>query len=895
VSSISQRELVLRKKLRDDFDAYSRACMKIRTKAGDVQAFRPNRSQRYLHERLQKQLSTRGKVRALVLKGRQVGISTYIAARFYWRISHKRGVRAFILTHLDTASDNLFGIAKRYHDNCPELVKPQTGRSNAKELVFSVLDSGYKVATAGSAEVGRSETIQFFHGCLSPDTFIIDGNDHLRRMDEFEIGDTIRTHTGQLAQISYISHQQKPAYDVVIKGMRQMPLQATAEHRFMTSTGWRELADIEPGDCLMFPVPTIENKGIAWPVNVPDRIRAHGGGKRAHVAPEYLEPTYELGRLLGFYLAEGCITKQAKDGEPCAVVLSVHEDVAIRTAEWLDKFADFFSSYSVAPRKDSKTVAVTVYGRSFAKFVLNRCGELDGKRFPSDWKQCGEEFAKGMIHGYLYGDGHSSKRAYDRRISASSIRPAITIAMRDALASLGYGWPSVEYYPERKRYGKPCRPVWILRLSGQGVDRLCSEMGWEMPERKRTGNYGDTVVQDGYAYVKIVSIEDIGEIDVMDFEIDHDDHSYCTVHAATHNSEVAFWPNAQNHSAGIRQAIAQVDGTEDIRESTANGIGNAFHAEWKAAERGDSEYEPIFIPWFWHEEYETKRPSDWFPSEAWVEYQRAYGLTDDQLYWGWLKNRELAITAGGTPDEPCWQFKQEYPANADEAFQTSGDESFIKPEVVLRARKAKASPYGPIILGVDPARGGGDKTGIIDRQGRLMGANVAKIIDMDDLMAVAGEVQKIVKDINPAKVVIDVTGLGAGLYDRLKETIGDKVEGVNFGSKAYDHEAYANRRTEMWDELRKWFDDPAGVQVPDRDDLQGDLCAPVRGKGATHFKSNGQLQLESKDHIKERLTHSPDLGDAAALTFGIEIDPEATKVDDPYSVGMSNSGGWLSG
>ncbi len=871
MSSISDRELALRFKLKEDFEAYARACLKIRTKAGGNADFELNRSQLYLHEKLERQRQEKGRVRALVLKGRQVGISTYISGRFYWRVSHAKGLRAFILTHLDTASDNLFGMAKRFHENCPEMFRPETGKSNAKELSFHLLDSGYKVATAGSAEVGRSETIQLFHGCLSPDTFIIDGNDHLRRMDDFEIGDTIRTHTGQLAQISYISRQQKPAYDVVIKGMRRMPLQATAEHRFMTPTGWRELADIEPGDCLMFPVPTIANEGVAWSVNVPDRIRAHGGGRRGHIAPDHIEPSYALGRLLGFYLAEGCITKQAKDGEPCAVVLSVHEDVAVRTTEWLDEFAELFSSYSVKPRENSKTVVITIYGRSFAKFVLNRCGELDNKRFPSDWKQCGGDFARGMIHGYLYGDGHSSKRTHDRRISASSIRPAITIAMRDALAALGYGWASVEHYPDRKRYGRPSRPIWILRLSGQGVDRLCDEMGWQMPERKRTGNYGETVVEGGYAYVKILSIEDIGEIDVMDFEVDHEDHSYCTVHAATHNSEVAFWPNAENHNAGISEAIANADGTEDIRESTANGIGNSFHSMWKAAERGDSEYEPIFIPWYWHEEYQTEAPHDWEPPEAWAEYEQAYGLHRSQTYWAWRKNRDKAAVAGGSPEEPCWQFRQEYPGNADEAFQLSGEQAFIDPGLVLKARKNNVEPYGPVVLGVDPARGGGDKTGLIDRQGRRLGQKVCKIIDRDDLMAVAGEVQKVANDINAEKIVIDITGLGAGLYDRLRETLGDQVEGVNFGAQAIDKEAYANRRAEIWDELRKWFEDPAGVQIPDRDDLQGDLCAPVWGKGATQFRSNSQLVLESKDHIRERLSFSPDLADAAALTFAFDF------------------------
>lgn len=501
MSTLSDREREIRQRLKDDFEHYASRCLRIRTKSGQVQAFALNRTQRHLHERLEAQRKAKGRVRALVLKGRQVGISTYIAGRFYWRISHRRGARAFILTHLDTASDNLFSMAKRFHEHCPELVRPETGKANAKELSFINLDSGYKVATAGTAEVGRSETIQMFHG-----------------------------------------------------------------------------------------------------------------------------------------------------------------------------------------------------------------------------------------------------------------------------------------------------------------------------------------------------------------------------------SEVAFWPNAQNHSAGIRQAIAQVDDTEDIRESTANGVGNPFHAEYKAAERGDSEYEAIFLPWFWHEEYTRDLDREWSPPEAWLDYQNAYELTRGQVYWAWLKNRELAVLAGGTPDEPCWQFRQEYPANADEAFQTSGADAFIKPDVVIKARKHKAAGHGPIILGVDPARGGGDKTGIIDRQGRVIGGRVCKRLDSNDLMATAGEIQRLARDINPAKIVIDTTGLGAGLYDRLKELMGDKVEGVNFGARAFDPQHYSNRRAEMWDLMRQWFDDAAGVVVPDDDAFQGDLCAVIRGQGATRFNSSGQLVLEPKDHVRERLGYSPDLGDAAALTFAINFD-----------------------
>jgi hypothetical protein len=137
----------------------------------------------------------------------------------------------------------------------------------------------------------------------------------------------------------------------------------------------------------------------------------------------------------------------------------------------------------------------------------------------------------------------------------------------------------------------------------------------------------------------------------------------------------------------------------------------------------------------------------------------------------------------------------------------------------------------------------------------------------------------LVRQLSPAKVVIDTTGLGAGLYDRLKELLGDLVEGVNFGAKAYDTEHFANRRAEIWDGMRQWFNDPAGVQIPDQDELHGDLTAPNAPgtvPGGTRFNSSGQLLLEDKDHMRQRLTFSPDLGDAAALTFAVDL--SASKV-----------------
>lgn len=157
-------ELAIRRRLRDDYVHYASRCLKIRTKSGAVEPLTLNRAQEYIHEQLEKQKAQTGKVRALILKGRQQGCSTYIGGRFYWRATHHRGLQVFILTHEQSATDNLFGMVSRYHENNNPLVKPQTGASNAKELYFDKLDSGYSVGTAGSKAVGRSKTVQLFHG-----------------------------------------------------------------------------------------------------------------------------------------------------------------------------------------------------------------------------------------------------------------------------------------------------------------------------------------------------------------------------------------------------------------------------------------------------------------------------------------------------------------------------------------------------------------------------------------------------------------------------------------------------------------------------------------------------------------------------------------------------------
>jgi hypothetical protein len=335
-----------------------------------------------------------------------------------------------------------------------------------------------------------------------------------------------------------------------------------------------------------------------------------------------------------------------------------------------------------------------------------------------------------------------------------------------------------------------------------------------------------------------------------------------------HASEYAFWPNADLHAAGVLQAVPELPGTEIIKESTANGMGNPFHQEWQKAESGLSEYEAIFIPWFWQDEYRREVPEEFFLDEDDLLYQAAHGLDNEQMSW-----RQNKISTLGE-----LLFKQEYPATASEAFQLTGHDSYITPASVLKARKNSCEAIGPLIIGADPSWGGEDRFSLAWRRGRV----VQKIESKLKIMPVdaAYWIKQIIDEDEPDAVFVDVGGAGVATVDML-HNFGEKykqiVKAVNFGGSptekprppvagskgdAKQKGGPANRRAEMWKRSKEWLEDVGEAQIPDLDSLQSDACAPG-------FKYNmyGQLLIEAKQDMKKRGMRSPDEWDAIALTF----------------------------
>jgi len=345
-----------------------------------------------------------------------------------------------------------------------------------------------------------------------------------------------------------------------------------------------------------------------------------------------------------------------------------------------------------------------------------------------------------------------------------------------------------------------------------------------------------------------------------------------------HWSEVAYSPNCDDHSAGILQTVADADDTEIILESTANGQGNYFHRACLQAmsEESAADFEMVFIPWYWQDEYkrdaegfELSQPvaDQDFPSEQeYYEIFKKDGLTLEHLAW---RRKKIDVDFQGDTERFC----REYPFTPEEAFESSGADSYIKP---LLVRKAINTPViqsnAPLIMGVDPARMGGDQFKVHHRKGR----NSTKH-EKYPPMRLDQSTTRLIQDIEkykPAAVNIDAGGLGVGLYDNLVGAgYGHIVNKVDFGGAALDPENNKDMTAQMFRYAREWFEDaPCSMAMLDAKDaqaIQSQLSAREHD-----WHNNKILTMISKKIFKKEYGFSPDDADAFLLTFAVKINPK---------------------
>jgi len=194
-------------------------------------------------------------------------------------------------------------------------------------------------------------------------------------------------------------------------------------------------------------------------------------------------------------------------------------------------------------------------------------------------------------------------------------------------------------------------------------------------------------------------------------------------------------------------------------------------------------------------------------------------------------------------------------------FPRAGSVQFIPSDLVDFAManqvEYEAHMTMPLVMAIDVARFGDDKSVVVLRQGRKV-LRVWKFRELNT-MQLATECSTLIRDTKPHAVFCDVVGVGAGVVDRLR-MLGHEVFEVNAGLKPEDDQTYYNKRAEMWGRMKGWLLN--GADIPSDPDLKNALIGIEYG-----FDEKERIRLERKQDMKARGLSSPDEGDALAYTF----------------------------
>lgn len=197
-------------------------------------------------------------------------------------------------------------------------------------------------------------------------------------------------------------------------------------------------------------------------------------------------------------------------------------------------------------------------------------------------------------------------------------------------------------------------------------------------------------------------------------------------------------------------------------------------------------------------------------------------------------------------------------------FPLADDDTIIPFHLAESAMQRDIDPakVGQIVWGLDVARFGSDKSALAERTGSVWTA-VSSWQGLD-LMQTVGRVKAqydgLAPSLRPAEIMVDVIGMGGGVVDRLRE-LGLPVRGVNVSEAPSMGGTYTNLRSELWFKMRGMLEERTS-KLPLNEQLLAELTS-IRYS----FSSNGKMKAESKDEMKRRGLHSPDIADAVCLTL----------------------------
>jgi hypothetical protein len=589
-------------------DCYAYVC----NEGGEIFKFKNRKSQEVFDSVIADFDEKQVAIRLLILKARQVGITTKTALKFLQRmlfIPHTQAVMASVQSDKSELIGRILDIA---YNQCPWWLVPRRLPKGAFDN-GSVLSIQSGMQATGIAQ-GWTPT------CLVPGTPIRVANGGMKVIEDLTFADQVLTVDGRLAAVKcafLASRKGEPTRILKSWGCYES-LETTLDHRIWTPDGWREAADLSVGDFVRYPVREIraENSGEPLQKMLRGKIDA------AHAIEFELPYSPAVAYLAGLYLAEGSC-HESGFGKPnkkpylSEVIFTVHRREAARTEAVIKAVLGEDQHVHTKDHGENGS-QVSVSCAWLARWLAENFGRKYKKHVP-DWIwTAGRDFCLHLLKGYLDGDGHCEKNT--NLVIAPCICEAITVQLRDLVASLGFGWASIYHEPaKRSPWGGKKHETWKLVMVGSCGYRY--RMAFDLvhqPSREKACHWHYS--EDGSAIdIKIESVKEGFSESFYDVEVNDSTHSFSTINYSIHNcihlSELADIPKPKKViEEGLLRATHATPNLFMVFEGTGGGNTGWLAETWRAAKedfpKGLHDLCPVFIPW--------AMATDLYPEEAWI-------------------------------------------------------------------------------------------------------------------------------------------------------------------------------------------------------------------------------------------------------------------------------------
>lgn len=442
--------------------------------------------------------------------------------------------------------------------------------------------------------------------CVSPNT-LVESITGLRPASEVRKGDLLRDHTGRWRQVEALARRKVPkgekVYEITPYTLAGFPFRVSEEHPIFATKATKSVAglpelsfvdakDLSVGDYVAYPIQRevrdrVVDVGELCPefVKTDDwvyvRLDQQGaeifeyfekngvpsfrpGEKSAFLAkmgwnierfasvkamrnsaptryPRYISINKDWATILGYYLSEGHTTQ-------CQTGFVFHTQETQFVEELIAALGRVGHAASVRSNgPNCRTVIVE--GVVFASILRALCGGLSAyRKIPEVLAEAQDEICWEMLR-CLYNGFIASDKRNTSRVSLKTVSPNLAIEARRLLLSFGFISGVSKAIPKPDERAK--QPYYQVYCNGTEGDRLAKAFGWsgyrEPTERQSTNAF----IKDGYLYMRIRSIKEVEEPEVIGFQMEG--KTFCVAGVATHNSLV----DLQSWRDHIRRELAR--------------------------------------------------------------------------------------------------------------------------------------------------------------------------------------------------------------------------------------------------------------------------------------------------------------------------------------------------